>query len=310
MLKREGYELIVGSSVDPQFGPVILFGTGGELVEVFRDRALALPPLNTTLARRMMEQTRIFEALQGVRGRAAVDIEGLEELLVRFSQLVVEQRWIKEIDVNPLLASGDGFVALDARVVLYGSDVTEDKLPRFAVRPYPIQYAASWTMKNAKPLTIRPIRPEDEPLMVGFHQKLSERTVYLRYFQPLKLSQRTAHERLRRICFSDYDREMVLVGEYCAGTGAPEIIAVGRLSKLHARDEAELAVLVDDRFQHMGIGTELYRRLIHIAQEEKVKRLQCTVLTENREMQAICQKLGFRLIADPDEGTVRAELEL
>lgn len=309
MVKRAGYELIVGSSVDAQFGPVILFGTGGQLVEVFQDRALALPPLNTTLARRMMEQTKIFEALQGVRGQAAVDIAALEELLVRFSHLVVEQRWIKEIDINPLLASAEGFVALDARVVLYGQDVREDKLPRFAVRPYPIQYAATWKMKNGKPLTIRPIRPEDEPLMVGFHQKLSERTVYLRYFQPLKLSQRTAHERLRRICFSDYDREMVLVGEFSHG-GVAEIIAVGRLSKLHARDEGELAVLVDDRFQHLGIGTELYKRLIQIAREENLKRLQCTVLTENREMQAICQKLGFHLSADPEDGTVRAELEL
>jgi acetyltransferase len=310
MVKLEGYELIIGSSVDAQFGPVILFGTGGQLVEVFQDRALALPPLNTTLARRMMEQTKIFEALHGVRGRAPVNIAALEELLVRFSQLVVEQRWIKEIDVNPLLASGERIVALDARVVLYGSGMSADKLPRFAVRPYPIQYVSSWTMKDGKPLSIRPIRPEDEPLMVGFHQKLSERTVYLRYFQPLKLSQRTAHERLRRICFSDYDREMVLVGEYRDKAGAGEIIAVGRLSKLHARDEGELAVLVDDRFQHLGIGTELYRRLITVAREEKLKRLQCTVLTENREMQAICQKLGFRLSVDAEDGTVRAELDL
>ena len=247
--------------------------------------------------------------MQGVRGRAGVDIGALEELLVRFSHLVVEQHWIKEIDINPLLASGDGLMALDARVVLYDSETTEDRLPRFAVRPYPIQYSASWRMKNGKEITIRPIRPEDEPLMVGFHQKLSERTVYLRYFQPLKLSQRTAHERLRRICFSDYDREMVLVGEYNGDLGA-EIIAVGRLSKLHARDEGELAVLVDDRFQHMGIGTELYQRLIHIAHEEKLTRVQCTVLTENHEMQAICQKLGFRLSADPEDGTVRAELNL
>ena len=309
MVQRTGYELIVGSSVDAQFGPVILFGTGGQLVEIFQDRALALPPLNTTLARRMMEQTKIFQALQGVRGRAAVDIDALEELLVRFSHLVVEQSWIKEIDINPLLASAAGSLALDARVVLYDRSITEDKLPRFAVRPYPIQYVSSWTMKNGKALTIRPIRPEDEPLMVDFHQKLSERTVYLRYFQPLKLSQRTAHERLRRICFSDYDREMVLVGEYNGDLGA-EVIAVGRLSKLHARDEGELAVLVDDRFQHMGIGTELYTRLIHIARQEKLKRLQCTVLTENREMQAICQKLGFHLSADPEDGTVRAELNL
>lgn len=310
MVTLEGYELIVGSSVDVQFGPVILFGTGGQLVEVFQDRALALPPLNTTLARRMMEHTRIFEALQGVRGRAPVDIAALEELLVRFSQLVVEQRWIKEIDVNPLLASAERIVALDARVVLYPADVGEEMLPRFAIRPYPIQYVSSWTMKNGRPLSIRPIRPEDEPLMVGFHQKLSERTVYLRYFQPLKLSQRTAHERLRRICFSDYDREMVLVGEYKDKAGTPEIIAVGRLSKLHARDEGELAVLIDDRFQHLGIGTELYRRLIAIARDEKLKRLQCTVLTENREMQAICQKLAFRLSVDAEDGTVRAELDL
>ncbi len=310
MVKLDGYELILGSSVDVQFGPVILFGTGGQLVEVFKDRALALPPLNTTLARRMMEQTRIFEALCGVRGRKAVDIAALEELLVCFSELVVEQRWIKEIDINPLLASPDQMLALDARVVLHAPEVAEDKLPRYAIRPYPIQYVSSWTMKNGEPLTVRPIRPEDEPLMVGFHQKLSERTVYLRYFQPLKLSQRTAHERLRRICFTDYDREMVLVGEHKDKQGNPDIIAVGRLSKLHARDEAELAVLIDDHFQHLGIGTELYRRLIAVARAEKLKRLQCTVLAENREMRAICEKLDFRITADPEDGTVTAQLEL
>lgn len=310
MVKTSGYELIIGSSVDPQFGPVLLFGSGGQLVEVFKDRALALPPLNTTLARRMMEQTKVFEALQGVRGRKAVNVALLEELLVRFGQLVVEQRWIKEIDVNPLLATSENLVALDARVVLYGPEVTEDELPRHAVRPYPAQYATAWNMKNGQPLTIRPIRPEDEPLMVGFHQKLSERTVYLRYFQPLKLSQRTAHERLRRICFTDYDREMVLVGEHKNDAGKREIIAVGRLSKLHRRDEAELAVLIHDGFQHLGIGTELYRRLIAIAKDEKLRRLQCTVLAENREMRAICEKLGFRMKADIEDATVTAELNL
>ena len=116
----DGYEMILGSSIDPQFGPVLLFGTGGQLVEVFKDRALGLPPLNTTLARRMMEQTKIYTALKGVRGRKPVDLAALERLLVRFSQLVVEQPWIKEIDINPLLASPDGLVALDARVVLHG----------------------------------------------------------------------------------------------------------------------------------------------------------------------------------------------
>jgi acetyltransferase len=165
-------------------------------------------------------------------------------------------------------------------------------------------------MKNGEAVTIRPIRPEDEPLMVEFHQKLSERTVYLRYFQPLKLSQRTAHERLRRICFIDYDREMVLLGIRKGNDGTQEVVAVGRLSKLHSRDEAELAVLIHDGFQHLGLGTELYRRLIAIARHEKLRRLQSTILAENQEMRAICQKLGFHMHTDMEDGTVRAELDL
>jgi len=135
MVKIEGYELILGSSVDPQFGPVVLFGSGGQLVEVYRDRALALPPLNTTLAQRMMEQTRIFTALKGVRGRKTVNMAALENVLVRFSQLVLEQRWIAEIDINPLLASPERIVALDARIVLHGPAVTLEQLPKPAIRP-------------------------------------------------------------------------------------------------------------------------------------------------------------------------------
>ena len=120
--KQEGYELILGSSLDPQFGPVLLFGTGGQLVEVFEDRSLALPPLNTTLARRMMEQTRIYKALKGVRGRTPVDMAALEELMVRFSDLVIENPAIKEIDINPLLASAERLIALDARVVVHDAE--------------------------------------------------------------------------------------------------------------------------------------------------------------------------------------------
>ena len=310
MVKLDGYEIIVGSSVDPQFGPVLLFGTGGQLVEVFKDRALALPPLNTTLARRFMEQTKIFYALRGVRGRQPVDLAALEELLVRFSQLVVEQPWIREIDINPLLVSPDRILALDARVVVYGPEVKGESLPRLAIRPYPIQYVKPWTMKDGKESVIRPIRPEDEPLLIKLHQALSERTVYLRYFQPLKLSQRTAHERLTRICFIDYDREMALVVEHKNAEGMPEIVGIGRLSKLRGRDEAELAVLVDDRFQHLGMGTELYRRLIAVAQAEKVGRVVSTILVENHEMRAICHKLEFALKSDIEDGTIRAELQI
>jgi acetyltransferase len=310
MVKLDGYEIIVGSSIDPQFGPVLLFGTGGQLVETFRDRALALPPLNTTLARRMMEQTKIYGALQGVRGRRPVDVAALEELLVRFSQLVVEQSWIKEIDVNPLLASPERLLALDARVVVHGKDVREEDLPKPAIRPYPVQYVQPWTMKDGTEVTIRPIRPEDEPLMIAFHGRLSDRSVYLRYFQPLKLSQRTAHERLTRICFIDYDREMALVAVHRQPDGTHTILAVGRLSKMHGRNEAEIAVLVSDEHQHQGLGSELVKRLLKIAHDEKLSRVSSNMLGINREMRAICNRLRFRLEVDVEEDLVKAVAEL
>ncbi len=310
MVKLDGYELIVGSSLDAQFGPVILFGTGGQLVEVFKDRALALPPLNSTLALRMMEQTNILKALKGVRGRKPVDLAALADLLVRFSQLVVEQAWIKEIDINPLLASPERILALDARVVIHGLDITQDKLPTTAIRPYPIHLVRPWKMKDEKTVIIRPIRPEDEPLMIEFHKKLSERSVYLRYFQPLKLTQRTAHERLTRTCFIDYNREMALVAESKNDNGEPEILAVGRLSKLHGRDEAELAAVATDAAQHKGLGTELYRRLIEFARDEKLKLVISNMLPENREMRAVCVKLGFKMFSSMEDNMIRAELEL
>ncbi len=310
MEKVEGYEIILGSSLDPQFGPVLLFGAGGQLVEVFEDRALALPPLNTTLARRMMEQTRIYKALQGVRGRAPVDTAALEQLLVRFSYLVVEQRWIKEIDINPLLASPGQLLALDARIVLHGPEVRPEDIPPLAVRPYPSQYAGLWTMRDGVPVTIRPIRPEDEPLMVDFHKGLSERSVYLRYFNALKLSQRIAHDRLTRICFIDYDREMALVAEHKRPDGAREIIGVARLSKLHGLNEAEVAVLISDLYQHRGLGTELLRRVLQFGRDEKLDRASASFLEENVEMARISEKLGFKVSATAEDHMLEAEIVL
>ncbi len=310
MAKLDGYELIIGSSLDSQFGPVILFGTGGQLVEVFKDRALALPPLNSTLALRMMEQTKILKALKGVRGRKPVDLAALEELLVRFSQLVVEQPWIKEIDINPLLASPERLLALDARVVIHGPEMSEDKLPAPAIRPYPIHLVKEWTMKDGQRVTIRPIRPEDEPAMVAFHQKLSERSVYLRWFQPLKLTQRTSHDRLTRACFIDYDREMALVVERPNAAGEQEILAVGRMSKLHGKNEAELAAVAIDEAQHQGLGTELYRLLVQLAHEEKLSKVISNMLPENREMRAMCKRLGFAMLSNLQENMIRGELEL
>ncbi len=311
MAKLDGYELILGASLDPQFGPVLLFGTGGQLVEVFKDKSLALPPLNSTLARRMMETTKIYHALQGVRGRKSVDMAALENLLVRFSELVVENPRIKEIDINPLLASPDRLLALDARVVLHEAEVTDANLPQSAIRPYPEQYVSIWKTSSGEEVVIRPIRPEDEPKIVEFHQQLSERSVYLRYFQPLKLSQRTAHERLTRICFIDYNREMALVAERLDEQGKSEIIAVGRMSKLHGVPEAELAALVRDGFQGKGLGSELYRRLLQVARVEKLHKIHSNMLRENIEMKAICKSLGFEVSdVDHDDNLILAELAL
>jgi acetyltransferase len=308
---KDAYELIIGSSLDPQFGPVLLFGTGGQLVEVFKDRALGLPPLNTTLARRMMEQTKIYSALKGVRGRRPVDLAALELLLVRFSALVAEQRWIKEIDVNPLLASPDGLMALDARVVVHGPEVTADQIPKAAIRAYPTRYVSRWTTKDGMAVVIRPIRPEDEPAMVRFHETLSERSVYLRYFHLINLEQRTTHERLTRICFIDYDREMALVAERRnPETDDPEILGVGRLTKIHGTTEAEVAVLISDHWQGRGLGKELLARLLVVGAGEKLTKLTADILPDNRNVMRICEKLGFSLTHSPADEVVRAEYNL
>jgi len=311
MVRLDGYELIIGSSLDSQFGPVLLFGTGGQLVEVFKDSALGLPPLNTTLARRMMEQTRVYKALLGVRGRKPVDLAALEKLMVQFSYLVVEQRWIKEIDINPLLASSERLVALDARVVVHGPEVTEDKLPKLAIRPYPTQYVATFTMKDGTAANIRPIRPEDEPLMVKFHNMLSERSVMMRYTYLIARSERVAHERLVRICFNDYERELALVAEHeDSYTGQPEIMAVGRMTKISGSEDAQFAILVADAFQRRGLGEELIRRLMAVAKQEKIRLLEAEFLIDNSVARRICEKLGFRLEKDPDQGIVKAEIAI
>lgn len=320
MVKLEGYELILGSSLDAQFGPVILFGLGGQLVEVFKDRALGLPPLTTTLARRMMERTKIYTALQGVRGRAPVDIEALAQLMVRFSEIAVEQRWIKEIDINPLVAAppptdstkGGGLLALDARVILYDRDTKPEQLPPLAIRPYPLKYVKSWQAIDGSGLIIRPVRPEDEPLMVEYHKKLSERSVYLRYLHPMALDQRITHDRLSRIVFIDYDREMALAAEHVnPETGAREIVGIGRLSKIYGTQDAEYSMLIVDAWHGRGLGTEFLRMLIQIGRDEKLKRIIAYIAPENIAMQKISRKLGFTLHRSVDDPTiVEAELVL
>ena len=309
--KSDAYELIIGSTSDAQFGPVILFGSGGQLVEVFKDRALALPPLNSTLARRLMEQTKVSEAFKGVRGRKPVDVAGLETLLVRFSQLLVQQPWIKEVDMNPVLAGPDGVIALDARVILHDLNKTDAQLPRVAIRPYPTEYISDWKLTDGTPVTLRPIRPEDEPLMVNFHATLSEESVRHRYFLSMKLGTRTAHERLMRVCFNDYDREMALVADYVdPASKQRQILGVGRLSRLRGRHEAEFALLISDKWHNKGLGTKLLQNLIDIAKKEKVTHIIGYILPENTDMRRICDGLGFQMQDSAEGKILRVELDL
>jgi acetyltransferase len=310
MIAQDGYELILGSSIDPQFGPVLLFGTGGYFVEVFKDRALGLPPLNRTLARRLMERTQIYRALKkGFRGREPIDLAALEELLVSFSQLVIEQRWIKEIDINPLLVSPKQIVALDARVVLHDPQTRESDLPTSPIRPYPTDYVTTRKIGGVE-VTIRPIRPEDEPLMVKFHKTLSDRSVHLRYFGLVSLERRIMHERLRRVCFIDYDREIALVADLKNRDGTHQILGVGRLIKEHGTNEAEFAVLISDPWQGKGFGSELLKLLVQIGRKEGLRRITGHISPENTTMKTVSEQVGFSLNFDREADEWLAEIAL
>jgi len=189
--------------------------------------------------------------------------------------------------------------------------MTLDQVPKTAIRAYPTRYVAPWTMKDKTAVTIRPIRPEDEPAMVGFHETLSERTVYLRYFHLMNLEQRTQHDRLTRICFIDYDREMALVAERRnPETGECEILGVGRMMKVHGANEAEVAVVISDKWQGRGLGKELLARLLIVGADEKLTRLTADILPDNRDVMRICEKLGFTLKHSLDDEVVRAEFKL
>lgn len=280
---KDAYELIVGASSDPQFGPVLLFGAGGQLVEVQRDHALALPPLTTTLAARLIEKPRIAAALKGVRGRAPVDEAALVQLLVRFSRLVADQPLLKEIEINPLLASPDGLLALDARVVL-------GTRPPVALRSYPHAYETTALLDPQTLLRLRPIRPDDEAALTAFHSALSEQTLLQRYGEALPLSERTARERLRHILFPDYDRVMALVAE-AEQTG--ELLGVARYERERGAPTAELRLVVADSWQSRGVGSRLLESLITVAEAEGVNELTMQFPPENTALATLAERFGF-----------------
>jgi acyl-CoA synthetase (NDP forming)/GNAT superfamily N-acetyltransferase len=291
------FPIYLGIRADARFGPYLLIGLGGRLARLIPGRTPALPPLNSTLARYWIAQTPIAAVL---RDEMAAD---LARLLVRFSMLAAEQRCIREAD----LEIGAG--AFEMR--LYPANLAPELLPRLAIRPYPSQYVKPWVMKDGREMVIRPIRPEDEPLLVSFHESLSDQTVYQRYLQLLKLEQRVAHERLTRICFNDYARELALVAVWTDFVTRQErVLAVGRLQRLRRSNEAEVAVVVADAYQGLGLGSELLRRLVEIARLEGITGLWADILAANSRMRRLCESLGFTLSEELGDPTVSGYLEL
>lgn len=306
MIKHNGYELILGSTTDPQFGPVVLFGMGGQLVEVFKDRALAIPPLNFNLARQLMQKTKIYEALQGVRGRKSINMGKLEEILINFSRLIIENPRIKECDINPLMASEDQMIALDARIVLHDWKIPDNELPCLAIRPYPFSYILQTKLKNGIPITLRPILPEDETLVTQFHRELSEHSVRQRYFEFMSLNDRVAHERLIRICFNDYDREWAIVAVTAKGE-EKQMIGMGRLMRIPGISRAQFKLIIADAYHQLGLGTQLLEHLLRIAKQEKIDIVDGHILSENTGMLKICKKLGFTTHQEKDPFIIHAE---
>lgn len=303
--KGAALELILGSLTDAQFGPVILFGAGGQFVEIFKDHSLAIPPLNINLARYLMKKTKIYEALLGARGQKAVNMTKLEEILIRFSQLVVENPRIKECDINPLLAA-DEIIALDARILLHSFEIPDEQLPHLAIRPYPYNYVLSILLKNGTPVTLRPIRPQDEPLIVEFHHELSEHSIRQRYFEFMNLNDRVAHERLVRICFNDYDREWAIVAEL-EKDQKKRIIGIGRLMRIPGTSHAQFKLLIMDEYHRLGLGTQLLQQLLRITEQEKIEVVDGYILSENTGMLKIAEKLGFTLHPSKEPFIIHAE---
>jgi acetyltransferase len=193
---------------------------------------------------------------------------------------------------------------------LHPATLADEELPKPAIRPYPQEYIAIASLADGTPVRLRPIRPEDEPFMVDFHRTLSPESVHYRYFNAYKLESRVAHDRLSRICFNDYDREIALVAELFKNDGAPEILGVGRLIKGHGVEEAEFAIIISDTYQGKGLGGQILDRLIAIARSENLARLTAHILPDNRGMLRLCRKAGFRMHHDYDKDEYFAELKL
>ncbi len=305
---RDGVEMILGIKKDPTFGTVIMAGMGGTAAELLGDRAIGFPPLNERLARRMLEELKTWPLLQGYRGRPAADIPKLVEVLVRLSYLAADFPEVKELDINPLLALREGAVALDARVVIDKEAVGRPQKPygHLALRPYPEEFVRPARMKDGTAITLRPIKPEDEPMWLALLGSCSKESIYsrFRYFFFWQ-----SHEVASRYCYIDYDRELAIVAE--AGEGeSRRFLGVGRLVAEPGRSAAEYAVLVQDSWQDKGLGGLLTDYCLEIAGQWGVKKVTAITTSDNPRMIAVFEKRGFHVIRDLESSLVEVSLEL
>jgi acetyltransferase len=307
MIGRGGYELIVGGKTDPLFGPVILFGMGGVGVELYKDCSVALPPLNTTLIRRMLEETKVYQLLKGYRNQPRANLELLEKTLLLFSQLLVDFPQIKEIDINPLLLSESTIHILDARVLIDKDRALREQDLRapLVISPYPKKYETRWRMRNGVEVLLRPIKPEDEPMWLEMFKGFSEESIRYRFFQVIK---DTPHEMRVRYCNIDYDREIAIVPELISN-GKRRILGVGRISIEPDGKSGEFAIIVTDEFQGAGLGTKLTDHVLEVAYDMGLEKVYSVMLAENYRAISLMKRMGFSLTYSED-GTVEATLNL
>jgi len=300
---RKGCELLIGSKKDPNFGPVIVFGMGGIATELLKDVSIGFPPLNRVLARRLMENTAVYKFL--VSSEHFINAK-LEEILVKFSQLVIDFPEIKEIDINPLIVSESDTVAVDARIII-DTDVILEKIrphEHTLITPYPKKYVVPWKLREGTPVVLRPITPEDETLVHEMFRSLSEETMRFRFFQVIK---DMTHKTLTRYCNIDYDREMAIVAEL--EEDKRRIIGISRLILEPGRMCGELAVVVEDKWQGLGLGSKLVDLIVEIGKDIGLNTISGDVLSENRKVIRLLTKKGFK-IEPVDEELIRVTLKL
>jgi acetyltransferase len=298
------FELLLGSRTDDNFGPVLCFGAGGVFAELLDDKALGLPPLNRLLARRMMEETRILPLLQGYRNAAPVELEKIEELLMRLSQLVIDFPEIVEMDINPVLVKDGEPIAVDARIKL--ARVESSANMHLVISPYPQHLERHDLTDLQMPLFIRPIKPEDAPLFVELFNTLTPTSIYYRFFSVVKT---LSPEILARFTQIDYDREISFVG-LDDEEGRERMLGVANILGEPDGKRGEFSVLIGDPWQGKGIGARLLLQCLRIAQERGMEIVWGTVLAENRYMVALGKKLGFTVKQGEDPSEYKLTIDL